>query len=154
MMAEILEGTLNSRVAPRRIFVGHAHDELPNLGEDTAAAGSSPRIRPLARHQLPVPSQERVRGDDCRHVAQRCSTQPVRPYGESPPVAVCQPQATAADLPAQEAILFNELGHCLPFPAIEPASDSEEQQLKNRDVDHERELISRTRQRCPQSCRS
>jgi len=55
LVPEILQGTLNARVAPRRIFLGHAHHELPDLGKDTATAGLL-HMRPFARHQLPVPS--------------------------------------------------------------------------------------------------
>jgi hypothetical protein len=65
--------------------------------------------------------------------------------GRSSPVVVCQPQALHTDLSPKKAILFNEISHRLPLPAIEPADDSEEQQLESRDVDHERQPISRTR---------
>ena len=77
LVAKILERTPNASVAPRRIFLSHAHDELPNLGQNTATAVSLLRTRPLARHELPVPSQQRVRRDDRREVAQGGPPEPV-----------------------------------------------------------------------------
>jgi hypothetical protein len=106
------------------------------------------------RHQLPVPSQQRVRRDDRRDLTQGLPTQPVGPYGESPAVVIGEPQAPAADLLPEDAILFDQIGERLPLPAIEPTGDGEEQQPKDRHVDHERELISQTRQESPQCCRS
>src|SRR5262249_24391436 len=144
LVPEVLEGTLNPGVAPRRVSLGHSHDELADLGEDTATARSPVRIRPLARHQLPVPPQQRVRRDDRRDVTQGFSTEPISPYGKSSPVVVGQPQSPHTDLSSDKAILFNEIGHRLPLSAIEPADDSDEQQLEDRDVDHERELISQS----------
>ena len=96
--------------------------------------------------QLPVPSQERVRRDECRHVTQGGSTQPVSPYGQSPPV-VRQPQAPPTNLPPQEAILFNKIGERLMLAAIQPAGDGKKQQLEDRHVDHERELMSQLAKR-------
>jgi hypothetical protein len=142
LVPEILEGTLNPRIAPRPVFLGHAHHELPDLGKDTATAGLLPRRRPLARHQLPVPSQQRVRRDDRREVMQGLPTEPVGSHGEAPPVSGRQPQATPTDLFPQETILFDQIGERLSLPAIEPAGDGEEQQAEHRHVDHERELIS------------
>jgi len=144
LVPEILEGTLNPRVAPRRVFLGHPHDELADLGEDTPTARSPVRVRPLAGHQLPVPPQQRVRRDDRRDVTQGFSTETIRPYSKSPPVVVCQPQSPHTELSPEKAILFKEIGQRVPLPPIEPADDSEQQQVDNRDVDHERELISRS----------
>jgi hypothetical protein len=50
------------------------------------------------------------------------------------------------DLPPKNAILFDQIGERLPLPAIEPTGDSQEQQSKHRQVDHEREVISRSHQ--------
>src|SRR5262249_55960512 len=69
-------------------------------------------------------------------------------------LVVRQTQASTTDLPPQDAILFDEIGHRLSLSAIEPASDGVEQQLKDRHVDNERERIPRTPQEWPQSCRS
>jgi hypothetical protein len=117
---------------------------LSDLGEDTPTAGSSARIRPLARNQLPVPSQQCVRRHDRRDLTQGLPTQSVRSYSESPPVVIGQPQPPPTNLPAEEAILIDQIGERLPLAAIEPAGDGEEQPAKDRHVDHEWKLISLT----------
>jgi antiphage defense system Thoeris ThsB-like protein len=48
--------------------------------------------RQLARHELPVPAQQRVRRDDGCHVAQDLPTQSIGPYGQAPPVVVGEPE--------------------------------------------------------------
>ena len=73
----------------------------------------------------------------------------VGPDGQSPAVVICQPQAPPAALPPEEAILFDQIGERLPLPMIEPTDEGQEQQPKDRHVDHERELIPRTRQESP-----
>jgi hypothetical protein len=65
-----------------------------------------------------------------------------------------QPRQHPRHQPAQDAKIasiqhgwkgFNQIRERLPFPAIEPTGDGQEQQPQHRDVDHERELISRPR---------
>jgi hypothetical protein len=46
-------------------------------------------------------------------------------------------------LPPEEAILFHQIGGHLPLPAIQPAGQRRKQQVEDRDVDHEQQLISR-----------
>ena len=58
-------------------------------------------------------------------------------------------QAPPAALPPEEAILFDQIGERLPLPMIEPTDEGQGQQPKDRHVDHERELIPRTRQESP-----
>jgi hypothetical protein len=69
---------------------------------------------------LAVSPQQRVRRDHRRDVTQGFSTEPMSPYGKSSPVVVCQPHALHTDLSPKKAILFNEISHRLPLPAIEP----------------------------------
>jgi hypothetical protein len=92
---------------------------LSNLGENTGTTARLPRVRPLARHQLPVPSQQRVWRDDRRDLTQGVPTQPVGAYRESPPVVIGQPDAPPTNLPSEDAILFDQIGERLPLPAIE-----------------------------------
>ena len=115
-MAKILERTPNASVAPRRIFLSHAHYE--------------------------VPSQQRLRRDDRRQITQGGPPEPVGAHREPAAVIVSKPQAPSTELPPEEAILFDQIGERLSFPAIQPTGDAEEQDPKHRHVDHKRELIS------------
>jgi hypothetical protein len=115
---EILERTLDPRVAPRRILFRHSTDQLADFGEDAATACSGLSVGPFARDELPVPAKQRVRRDDRRGVAHRLPPQPVRPRGESSPVIISKPQAPPAQLSPQHPILFDQVRHHLPFAAI------------------------------------
>jgi hypothetical protein len=141
-VAKVLERTLNPRVAPRRIFLRHPHDQVTDRADDSAAACSGPRIGPFAGDELPMPTEQRVRRDKCRHIAQRLSAHTVGAGGQPSPVVVGQPKPASAELSPKDTVLFNQIGERLPLSAIQPADDTEEQKAEDRDVDHERELIS------------
>jgi len=56
-MADVLQRALNAGVFPRRVLLGHAHDQLSNFGHDTLAAGVTPRGRPFPGDELSMPAQ-------------------------------------------------------------------------------------------------
>ena len=65
---EILQGTLPARVAQRRILFGHAHQQLPDLGNDTGAAGllASRALAHITRLLKPSPYLD-PQGGTIRH---------------------------------------------------------------------------------------
>ena len=89
-----------------------------------------------------MPAKQRVRRDDRRDLAQHVTAQPVGQRRKSSPVGIGEMHASPTQLPSKQAILFDEIGEHLPFPAIQPGHNGEEQQLECRDVDHGRELTS------------
>ena len=89
-----------------------------------------------------MPSEQGVRRDDRRDVAQRLPTQPVRSRGEFTPVLIGEPQAPPTHLPPQHPILFDQIREHLAFPAVQPAGDGDQQHPEGRGVDHERKLTS------------
>jgi hypothetical protein len=74
--------------------------------------------------------------------AQGAPVHPVRPRGQPASIVVGQTQPPATELPAQEAVLFDQVRQRLPRPALQPAGQHQQQHLEGRWVDHERELIS------------
>lgn len=88
-----------------------------------------------------MPAEQRVWRDDRRNLTQRPTTHPKRKYGEPPPVVIVQTQTPPTQLPAQEAVFFDQVGQRLPLPALEPAGQNQPQHLEG-GGDHERELIS------------
>jgi hypothetical protein len=77
-------------------------------------------------------------------IAERLPSEPVGSHREPPPIILGEAQPPPAQLPPQEAILFDEIGECFSFFAIQPGANGAKQQLQSPDVDHEREVISRT----------
>jgi hypothetical protein len=90
---EVCQRALNPRIAPRRVLRHHAHDQPADLPEHASTARRRLRVCPLPRDQVPVPTQQRIGGDDRGDLAQPPTPQPVRPNGEPPPVVIGQVQA-------------------------------------------------------------
>jgi len=67
-MPHVLQRTLNPRVAPGRVVLGHPHDQMPDLGQHTPRLGSS-RVGPFTSDELSVPPQQGIRRHDRRNLA-------------------------------------------------------------------------------------
>jgi len=124
-MSDVLQRTLDPRVTRRRIFLRNPHDESPDLGEHASTAGPTARVRPLARDQEPVPSEQRVGRRDGGDLVQHPTAHPKGPCGKPPPVVFGQAQTPSPQLPSQEAVLFDQVGDRLLFAALEPAGQDQ-----------------------------
>src|SRR5438034_6847435 len=67
-------GRHGSRVAPRGILLGHAHDEPSDLREHARTPAPPLRVRPFARDELPMPPENRVGRDNRGDLAQPATT--------------------------------------------------------------------------------
>jgi hypothetical protein len=90
-----------------------------------------------------MPAQQRVWCRDCSDFPQGCPAHAVSPHGQAPAILVGQTQPTTPKLPAQEPVLFDQIGDRLPLPAVQAAGQHQEHHLERRGVDHKAELISR-----------
>jgi hypothetical protein len=73
----------------------------------------------------------------------------VCPYREASPIVIAEPEAALTDLPPQDPILFDQICERFPLSVIEPTGNGQEQQPKDRHVDHEPGLISRMHKQKP-----
>jgi hypothetical protein len=64
VIAEVLHGALNPRIAPGRVFGRHAHDQRPDVYVQTGTSSRATGVRPLAEDQLAMPSEDGVRRGD------------------------------------------------------------------------------------------
>ena len=66
VMPEICHSALNATVTPGRVFLGHTHDELLHLCDNTWSSQLSALLAPvkLLGDQSLVPAQERVWGGE------------------------------------------------------------------------------------------
>ena len=97
------------RVAPSRILLRHPPDQLADLVENFATRRSLPGVSPFPDDELPMPSEQRVRRDDCRDLAQRRTAQAVGAGGKFPPVVIGEPETPTAQLPPQHPILLDQI---------------------------------------------
>jgi len=63
-------------------------------------------------------------------ISQPLTAQTVRPHGQPSPVIIGQLQSSAPQLPAQDAILCNEIAEYFSLLAVQPPGEGGEQQLE------------------------
>jgi len=112
---------LNARVDPARILCPHPHDQTPNLGEHSRSAWSPPGVRPFPRNQFPMPSKNRVRRDERRHLSEDSASEPLPEHRKTPTLLIVQLQPPSGQLCFQRAILLaKERDHIALLP-LEPS---------------------------------
>ena len=134
-MTDILEGALNPRVAPRRVLLGHPQDQPPDLGEHARTTAPPLRVRPLPRDQLPMPAENRVGRDDRRDLTEAATAQPV-PVPRQPTAFFIGQAEPAAHVPAEDAVFFDEVGHGVLLPLVEPADQRRQEHSEGQRVEH------------------
>ena len=77
VVAQVLQRTLHARVAPCGVLGRHPNDERSEACLQARTAAMAGAIRPLARHQLAVPTQNGVRRHDGRDLREQPATEPV-----------------------------------------------------------------------------
>jgi hypothetical protein len=130
--------------SPTSDSLGPSARPIFEFGDDTLAACATPRGRPFPGDELSMPTQQRVGGCDRRDVAKDSPAEPVGQRGEPSPVSVGQSKAPATQLPAQQPILFNQIGDRISLATLQPAGDDQQQHPQSRDVEHGCESISET----------
>lgn len=66
------------------------------------------------------------------------------PHRQAAPVGVGQTEPPSAELPTEQLILRQKVGKGVTLAALQPTSEHDEEQLEGRNVDHERQLTSRS----------
>jgi hypothetical protein len=135
-MTDVLESTLDPRVAPPGILFRHPHHEAADFCQHLMAAGPLPCVRPFPRDELSMPSQNRVRGDDRGDLAQDAPSEPVAQDRQPPPIVIHQLEPLPTQLASKDPILFNQIRQGASLLAIQPTSQHREHDLKSRCADH------------------
>ena len=97
-MAHIPERSLDSRVAPARVLLRHADDQLGDDLHDPRSAGGMTLVRPLLGNQLPVPSKGGVGSDERRNLGESPSADCFAAHGKPPPLCIGQLGSLASKL--------------------------------------------------------
>ena len=92
-----------------------------------------------------MPPENRVWGDDRGDVAQRSPAQTLAAHGQPASFIIGQLEPTSTQLPAEDPILFDQVGHRLLLLAGQPAGQSGEKKPRGRDVNHSGSLHHRPR---------
>ncbi len=128
-MANVLQRSLNTGVAPRRILRRHPNHEAPNLSEHSRPPWSSPNVGPLPRNQVAMPSKNRVGRDERRPLSQNAAAKSLSQYREPPSLGIVQPQPASTQLGFQRAILLAKERDHIAVLTIEPSEHRRKEHL-------------------------
>jgi hypothetical protein len=96
-------------VAPRRVLLGHAHHQPPDLREHAKTTAAAFPVRPFPRDELSMPPENRVGCDDRGDVTKAATAQPVSMHGQ--PTAFLIGQADPAPhVPTEDTVFFDQVG--------------------------------------------
>ena len=149
-MANVLQGAEDPRVAPGGILFRHPHNQPPHLREHARTTAAPLRVRPLARDQLPMPAENRVGRDNGRDRTQTATAEPLSTRRQPTAFLIRQPDP-AVHVPAQNAVLLDQVDHGRLLPLVEPADQCGHEQAQGRRVEHGGSLNHRPDLRTPKT---
>jgi hypothetical protein len=83
-VSQVLQRTLETCVAPARVFSGHSHDELANLPHNPGPSRPPAGVRPFSNDKLPVPPQDRVWRHQAGDLPQEATPETIAAIGIRP----------------------------------------------------------------------
>ena len=127
LMSQIGQCAPDSRVPPRGIFERHLKNEFDDRLHDARSAWAAPvAVVPLGRHQLPVPSQQRVRRYQGLKLVQHLAPECLRFSGESTAFGIGEAKAPPTHALLEHAVLFLEILDQVQPMAVDPACEHQE----------------------------
>ena len=130
-VAEVLEGSLDTAVSPRGIFLCHADDEATDPLHDTGPTDSPlGRVGPLGCDELSVPAEDGVGCHDRRDASEDSASQDFALRGETPALVVGEAQTLASELLLEDAVLLDEVGDDIGLVPAHDAGKGEEEDLQ------------------------
>ena len=147
-VAEVRERAADPRVAPPRIVDRHPDHELGDVlsGHWSTSTSAGAAIVFLG-DQSPVPTQDRIRGDDARALRQDPPAEFVTAHSESTTLGVRQAKRPRAQVFSEDPILLPEIVDQIVLVTVHPASEREDEELQRRR--HSLRLLGRLDQHRP-----
>ena len=132
-VAEVRERAADPRVAPPRIVDRHPDHELGDVlsGHWSTSTSAGAAIVFLG-DQSPVPTQDRIRGDDARDLRQDPPAEFVTAHSESTTLGVRQAKRPRAQVFSEDPILLPEIVDQIVLVTVHPASEREDEELQRR----------------------
>jgi hypothetical protein len=107
--------------------------------------------RVLLCDELPVPSKQRIRGDEGPDLHELLTTRLFRKFGETPPSNVRETKALSAQLFSERSVLFLEIVDHILLGSIHPAGQNQCQELKRESVHSAQSQVTKTPDSCSKS---
>ncbi len=147
-VAEVRERAADPRVAPPRIVDRHPDHELGDVlsGHWSTSTSAGAAIVFLG-DQSPVPTQDRIRGDDACDLRQDPPAEFVTAHSESTTLGVRQAKRPRAQVFSEDPIRLPEIVDQIVLVTVHPASEREDEELQRRR--HSLRLLGRLDQHRP-----
>ena len=147
-VAEVRERAADPRVAPPRIVDRHPDHELGDVLSGHWSTSTSAGAAIVFRgDQSPVPTQDRIRGDEARDLRQDPPAEFVTAHSESTTLGVRQAKRPRAQVFSEDPILLPEIVDQIVLVTVHPASEREDEELQRRR--HSLRLLGRLDQHRP-----
>jgi hypothetical protein len=131
LVTDMPKGVPESRVAPRRVVVGHADDQLGDrlLGPRSTGA-SLLRAVVLFRDEPSIPAEDRVGRDNAGYPPKRLSSENLALHGETATLIVVQPKPSSTKPFTKDAILLHQILDDLLLVAVHSAGEQEQEEAQ------------------------
>jgi hypothetical protein len=133
MIPHVRQGSLDTAVAPRRVFLSHPHHEC--FKRDGHSRSSRLRVRRCAMTLLgdkaPIPAMQGLHSDDGGDGLGPFSVDRMSQYGKTAAVGISEAESTALVFRFEDAIFFNEISDSLCLVPVEPSGEPGDQGLEN-----------------------
>ena len=113
------------------VFLRHPHHEFDDLLPRRRPARSAfPGAVVLLGHELPVPAEDRVRGNDVGELPEELASEDLALDREAASLIVVEPESSVFELLTQDAVLLLQVVDDLVLVAVHPAGNGEEEEVE------------------------
>jgi hypothetical protein len=124
LMSQIGHRALDARVSPRRILERHTHNEVDDRRHHARPTWTrSVTIRPLARNQMPIPTQQGVRRDQSVKLAQQFAPERVRLSGQPAAFGIGKTKVLPTQACFEYAVLLLQILDDIQLMAVKPTGE-------------------------------
>ena len=129
-VTQVLQRALDPAVTPGGVVSGHHDDQPLDMAHQAWPSNPGRLVGPFGRDQAAIPAQDGVRGNDGGHLGEELPAQELSLGGQSAALGIRQAQTLATQLFLEDAVLFAEEVDDVLMPAVDPAGEGQEEELK------------------------
>jgi hypothetical protein len=130
-MIEVSECSLDARVSPGWVLLGHLKDQAPNFFHDAWSPDRLARIGPFLSDEPAMPDNDRIGRDDGGDRCQSFLTQGLVFGSQSASLIIGKesPLSTGFELLLENSVLFDQVGNRPRLLEADPASERGQKEL-------------------------
>ena len=129
-MPTLPQFALNAAIAPAVVLTSQADNEGRDHLPHPRPTDASGRVGPLPGDQTPMPTHQRIRGDEGGNRVQRPSPEALGLHRQSTTLIVGQPKLPATQLLFEDPVLLDQVGDNILLMPMHPAGNRQQQQLE------------------------